>query len=76
MNAWSLLHVLWKGVDWKGAGGKFYIIKEIITKQSEALSCKVVNKPRASALFPTIIKSHFAFYASVSFPALGDHLLA
>ena len=35
MNAWSLLRsVLWKGVDGEEVGGKFYIIKEIITKQS------------------------------------------
>lgn len=35
MNAWSLLRgVLQEGVDGEEVGGKFYIIKEIITKQS------------------------------------------
>ena len=35
MNAWSLQRgALRIGVDGKGVGGKFYIIKEIITKQS------------------------------------------
>lgn len=59
-----------------GRGGKFYIIVEIITKQSDAVSGKVVNKPRDGALFPTIIKSRFAFYASVSFPPVSGCPLA
>lgn len=43
--------VLQGGVDSEEVGGKFYIIKEIITKQSKAVSSKVVNKLRARALF-------------------------
>lgn len=57
-------------------GGKFYIILEIITKQSDSVSGKVVNNLRDGALFPTIIKSRFAFYASVSFPPVSGCPLA